>query len=340
MQASQNCEIRELKLKDPFGLSRGVKKTVRNLFLRIGEGWGEGAPIYYRGQSVEAMLKMAEEWFHSPHDLHRPIAEQVRVLFERFPSQSGLIQAFDLALHDAWGKREGRPLYELWGLDPKNAPFSSFTIGLDKKEIVLEKVRKAETYPILKIKTGGDNDLDLLAAIRNETQKPLLIDANEGWSCDQTLEYLPYLRELGVRLLEQPLPGHDREGYKRLCRFNPTGIPIFVDEAVQGPEDVEAWQGSVQGINVKLAKCGGLARALEMIRKARECGMLVMLGCMIESSLAITAAAHLAPLVDYADLDGADLIADDPFTGMKLQRGSMVLPKKNGIGAEPVCSTP
>ncbi len=331
-QSDSHAEIRELVLRDPFGISRGTKTSVHNVFVRIGEGWGEGAPIYYHGQSAVDMLELAKKWLSQSHDYTRPIDEIIHELLEQYPGQSGLAQAIDLALHDVRGKREGMPIHTLFGLDSKNNPISSFTIGIDTKEQVFEKVRRAEQYPILKIKGGGDNDLSILTSIREITQKPLWIDANEGWTCEQTLEYLPYLRNLEVRIIEQPLKSNDWEGYARLNRQNPTDIPILIDEAVQGPEDVERWTGIVQGINIKLAKCGGLARAQDMIRIARRCGMLVMLGCMIESSLGITAAAHLSSLADYLDLDGATLLANDPFHGMELDRGRIVMPNKPGIG--------
>ncbi len=328
-----SCEVKELFLKDPFGISRGTRKSVRNLFIRIGDGWGEGSPVYYKGQTVEEMEVLANDFLSTHLNNKLGIDEVVFQFMEIHHHQSALIQAIDLALHDSWGKQIGKPLYKIWEFSFRNAPLTSFTIGMDQKEIVLEKVRKASTYPILKIKAGGENDLPILEAIRKENDKPMLIDANEGWTEKETLEYLPNLKKLGVLLVEQPLPGENFAGYKRIREQNQSGIPIFVDEAVQGPEDVESWAGIVQGINVKLAKCGGFLRARETIAKAREHGMQVMLGCMIQSSLGITAAAHLAPLVDYADLDGAALLANDPFVGMKLEKGRIIMPDKPGIGA-------
>jgi len=338
------CEIRELYLRDPFGIARGTKKSVCNLFLRIGEGWGEGAPVYYLGQSADEMLIMAQEWFHAGFDEWNPycsnpepvIRSIIEEMLRRYPGQTGLAQAVDLALYDGWGKAQGKPLHQLWGLDPERAPLSSFTIGIDNLEQVLEKTRRAEPYPILKIKVGGEKDWEALIAIHHHCRKPFYIDANEGWTMEQTLESLPKLAEMGVHLLEQPLPRTDRDGYRRLYEKNRSGVPIMIDEGAQTPNQVESWAGLAQGINVKLAKCGGLAHAREMIRIARRCGMRVMLGCMIESSLGITAAAHLASLVDDVDLDGAALLAEDPFTGMRLDRGTLVMPHRPGIGAEPM----
>jgi len=329
-----HCEIRELPLRDPFGISRGTRRSVRNFFLRIGDGWGEGAPIYYKGQTADAMLQMAQEWLAEKPDFLRPIEEIIEELLRRYPGQTALAQAVDLALHDAWGKRKEKPLYELWGWPWENIPISSFTIGMDEMEIVLEKVDRAEEYPLLKIKTGGPRDLEILQAIHERTGKPLLIDANEGWSAEQTLDYLPRLERWGVLLLEQPLPSRDREGYRRLRKENPTQIPIFIDEGAQGPEEVEAWAGLADGINIKLAKCGGMDRGKKMAEIAQQCGLKVMLGCMIESSLGISAAAHLAPLAEFADLDGAALLGNDPFTGMILEKGRLIMPSQPGIGAQ------
>ncbi|MEW6236075.1 MAG: dipeptide epimerase [Candidatus Omnitrophota bacterium] len=334
MTFSYHCEIRELPLRDPFGISRGTRRFVRNLFVRIGDGWGEGAPIYYKGQTAEAMLQMAQEWLAEKPDCQRPIAEIVVDLLRRYPEQTALAQAVDLALHDAWGKREGKPLYELWGWPWDNVPLSSFTIGMDELEIVMQKAARADEYPILKIKAGGPRDMEILQAIHDRTAKPLLVDANEGWNAEQTLNYLPRLEKWGVLLLEQPLPSRDREGYRRLREENPTHIPIFIDEGAQGPEDVEAWAGLADGINIKLAKCGGLERGKTMAETAKRYGLKVMLGCMIESSLGISAAANLAPLAVFADLDGAALLSEDPFTGMKLDKGRLIMPSLPGIGAK------
>ncbi len=333
MADTYHCEIRELSLRDPFGISRGVRRTVRNLVVNVGDGWGEGAPVDYRGQSVDEMLDLAREWLSGCPDLSRPIEVVVSELLERYPGQSAVAEAIDLALHDAWGKAAGKPLYQLWGLSWKDHPVSSFTIGMDSLDSVMRKVERAEAYPVLKVKVGGAGDLEAIAEIHRTVGKTLYVDANEGWTVEQTLEYLPQLCEWNVRLLEQPLSSEDIDGYRRIRENNRTGIPIIQDEGVHGPEDVLSWAGIVDGINIKLAKCGGLARARQMIDLARQNNLLVMLGCMIESSLGVTAAAHLAPMVDYLDLDGAALLSDDPFDGMKLEKGRLVMPNRPGIGA-------
>lgn len=328
-----SCEIRELVLNDPFGLSRGTRTSVNNLFLRIENGWGEGAPIYYHGQDVHEMKNLAEQWLRTNPDIDRSIDVIVEGLFQRYPSQSSLIQAIDLALHDRWAKTFNRPLYQLWNLNTDHLPHSSFTIGLDSFDIMMEKVKRAHEFPILKIKMGNDEDLKIIEEIYKRTNKILYLDANEGWSLNQTLERLPRLSEWNVRLLEQPLPRDQAENYRILKENNNTSIPVFIDEGIHSPCDLHRWAGAVDGVNIKLAKCGGLYRAVEMFRIARQYGFKLLLGCMIESSLGITAAAQLAPLVDYLDLDGSTLIANDPFDGMEFKAGVIAIPNRPGLGA-------
>lgn len=336
MNAPFDIQIHELQLRDPFGLSRGTRRLVRNLFIRIGDGWGEGAPIYYRGQDVDRMAFLAREWFDSAPDMERHSARILDEIHERYPGETGLWQAVNLALIDRWVKNSGKSLQELWDIPWRDNLVSSFTIGMDDMDTVMRKVEQAAPYPILKIKVGGESDLEILRAIHQRTQKPLYVDANEGWTLAQAKQYLPVMKECGVRVIEQPLPGDNLEGYIRLRMANQTGIPILVDESVHAPEDVATWVGLADGINVKLAKCGGLSQARRAIALARENGLLVMLGCMIESSLGVTAAAQLAPLVDFIDLDGAALLANDPFEGLALDKGCLRLRDLPGIGAVPI----
>src|SRR5207244_4758183 len=218
------------------------------------------------------------------------------------------------ARHDLMGKRLGQPLWRLWGLDPAKAPRSSFTIGIDTAERIRLKVAEASAYPILKIKLGTDRDEELLRTIRDATDKPIRVDANAGWTAAKALQMLPLLREFGVELLEQPLPPDDLEGLARV-RAAAGHLPVVGDESCLVARDIPRVAEAADGINIKLAKCGSLREALRMIATARAHSMLVMVGCMIESSLGITAAAHFTPLVDAADLDGAALTTNDPFSG-------------------------
>jgi L-alanine-DL-glutamate epimerase-like enolase superfamily enzyme len=238
--------------------------------------------------------------------------------------------ALSSALHDLVGKRLGTPLYRLWGLDPCSAPKSTFTIGLDSPERIKAKVVEAEQYPILKVKLGTDRDVEILRAIRDATDKEIRVDANCGWTVKRTIRMLPILDEFGVTVLEQPLPPHDHEGLAAVTAQS--DIPVIADESCLTAVDIPPLVGKVDGINIKLAKCGGLREALRMIAVARAHGLTVMVGCMIESSLGITAAAHVTPLVDIVDLDGAALLADDPFVGARIDGGQVTLPSGPGLG--------
>jgi L-alanine-DL-glutamate epimerase-like enolase superfamily enzyme len=224
------------------------------------------------------------------------------------------------------------PLFELLGLDPARTPQTSFTIGLDTPEVVVRKVREASAYPILKVKMGAADDRAVLAAVRDTTDRPIRVDANEGWTPEDALERLTWLAGLGVEFVEQPLPADRIEDTRALRRASP--LPFYADESVHRAEDIPRLAGAFDGINIKLMKCGGIAEALRMIAVARAHGMKVMLGCMIESSIAITAAAHLLPLVDAADLDGSVLLAHDPFEGAVITGGRFVLPDAPGLGVK------
>jgi L-alanine-DL-glutamate epimerase-like enolase superfamily enzyme len=238
--------------------------------------------------------------------------------------------ALSAALHDLVGKRLGIPVYRLWGLDPAQAPRSTFTIGLDTPEKVRMKVLEAEQYPILKIKLGTDRDEAILRAIRDVTDKPLRVDANAGWTRERAHAMLPVLKEWGVEFVEQPLAPDDLDGLAALRRR--AVLPVVVDESCLVARDIPRVAGAVDGINIKLAKCGSLREALRMIAAARAHGLLVMVGCMIETSLGISAAAHFTPLVDAADLDGAALTANDPFVGATIGGGRIALPDAPGLG--------
>jgi L-alanine-DL-glutamate epimerase-like enolase superfamily enzyme len=238
--------------------------------------------------------------------------------------------ALSSALYDLVGKRLGVPVYRLWGLDPARAPRSTFTIGLDTPDRLRLKVREAESYPILKIKVGTDRDVEVLRTIRDATDKEIRVDANGGWTLKQAIAMLPVLQEFGVTALEQPLPPTELRGLAEITRR--AEIPVIADESCLVASDIPPLVGCVDGINIKLAKCGSLREALRMIAVARAHGMMVMVGCMIESSICITAAAHFTPLVDLVDLDGAALLAEDPFAGATIDGGQVRLPDGPGLG--------
>jgi L-alanine-DL-glutamate epimerase-like enolase superfamily enzyme len=324
----------DLHLRHTFRIARGASDVRENLLVEIEEdglvGRGEAAPIkrYHedRDSAARAVEVMAERLGNT-----RAFAGAARSA--AVPGQASAEAAVDIALHDLAAQRCGVPLYELLGLDPTRTPATSFTIGMDTPEVVVQKVREASAYSILKVKMGSDQDREVLQAVRDTTSCTVRVDANEGWTPEGALERLSWLASLGVEFVEQPLPVAQLEETRELRKRSP--LPFYADESVHRAEDIPRLAGAFDGINIKLMKCGGLGEALRMIAVARAHGMKVMIGCMIESSVAITAAAHLSPLVDAADLDGAVLLADDPFRGATIENGRIVLPAGPGLGVSP-----
>lgn len=329
------AEVITLKTKHPFIIARGGADDYRVVWVRLSdgdgvEGWGEADPSRYYGETADtvlAVLKKLEPYL--PKDVFD--LEATEATFAQVVPKNGAARAaLSAALHDLVGKRLGQPLWRLWGLDPARAPRSSFTIGIDTPEKIRQKVAEASSYPILKIKLGTDRDEEILRTIRDVTDKPIRVDANAGWTRQRAIEMLPVLREYGVEFVEQPLPPDDLEGIAAVRRQGV--LPVVVDESCISATDIPRVAAAADGINIKLAKCGSLREALRMIATARAHGMLVMVGCMIESSLGITAAAHFTPLVDAADLDGAALTANDPFAGATIEEGQIRLPTGPGLG--------
>ena len=327
---------KRLTLRHTWTIARNSSEFKDNVFVRIerdgAEGWGEAAPNVRYGETAErtaAVLSQAARVFEAG-DWFEYV--QMRRDWQRVTTgQSCAGAALDMAVLDWVGRKLGSPLYRMWGLDPAQAPLTSFSIGIDTPEVVREKVREAAEFPLLKIKVGRDNDAEILAAVRDVTDCPLRVDANEGWRDKEVaLERIQWLQGLGVELIEQPLPADMLEETAWLRER--VDIPIIADEAVKKAEDLPKLAGAYDGINIKLMKAGGLQEALAMIHTARALGMKVMLGCMVASSVAITAAAHLAPLVDYADLDGHLLIDNDPFVGVAVDRGRLILSDRPGLG--------
>jgi L-alanine-DL-glutamate epimerase-like enolase superfamily enzyme len=329
------AEILTLRTRHPFKIARGHQDSYRTVMVRVTdedgvEGWGEAAPQRYYGETPETVLAALDVYApvmpHHPFDLDA--AESGFGL--ALAGNNAARAALSTALHDLAGKRLGVPLWKLWGLDPAKAPRSSFTIGIDTPEVIQRKVREAESYPILKIKLGLDNDLEILRAIREVTDRELRVDANGGWTRKQAIRMLPVLEEYGVTVLEQPLDPTDLEGLAAVARA--ARIPVIVDESCLVAADIPRLVGLVDGINIKLMKTGSLREAGRMIAIARAHHLMVMVGCMIESSIGITAMAHLTPLVDIADLDGAALLAADPYAGATIDGGQIRLPDGPGLG--------
>jgi len=331
------AESLDLKLQRPFRISRGVQQYARSLLVEItsGEltGIGEAAPDGggYYGETRETMLAALDRLAdHLPDDplLLEDAAEGLdRALHH---GSGALKSAVDMALYDLAGKRLGVPVYRLLGLNPTRAPLTSFTIGIDTPEQMARGAREASQYPILKIKVGTPRDLENVRAIRDATGATLRVDANAGWTPKEAVRQIAALADYGIELVEQPVAAGDLDGLRFVRERSP--LPIFADESCVTVEDVPRLAGVVDGINIKLAKCGGMRNALRMIATARAHHLRIMLGCMVSSSLAITAAAHLSPLVDYADRDGGLLLAADPFAGVLLEGGRLILPDASGLG--------
>lgn len=326
-----SSKITKLHLKHPFKISRRPSDFYREVIsTEIDGGIGETSPTQFYGETVQTVEKSLNS-ISNNIDVNLDAIQDVMSVVEKTLSGSCAAKsAIDMALHDRLGKKLGIPLYKLWGLNPHKTPITSFTIGLDEPDVVAEKVRLADEYPILKVKLGMPNDEEILQSIRRVTQKPIYVDANTAWSPNEAIKNIARLVDYGVELVEQPTKPDDIDGLRFIREHSE--LPIIADESVKRAEDIPAIADAVDGINIKLVKCGGLLEAIRMIHVARAHGLLVMLGCMIESSLGITAAAHLTPLVDYADLDGNILIKNDSYKGVTLEKGKLILPDRPGIG--------
>jgi L-alanine-DL-glutamate epimerase-like enolase superfamily enzyme len=327
--------------KHPFVIARGGSSEWKLIRVRLVdqdgvEGWGEAAPNRFYGETTESAIAafgklgpVAERALtESPFALENLETEMNSAL----RLNGSMKSAISAAAHDLVGKRLDIPLYRLWGLDATKAPLSSFTIGIPATEKELEaRVDEAMQYPVLKIKLGSDRDEEIIRAVRRAAPtKTLRVDANAAWTPKRALRMIELLAELGVEFVEQPLPSHDLDGL-RFVRER-SELPIIADESCVVATDVAKLAGVVDGINIKLSKCGGPREALRMIATARALGMTVMCGCMIESSLGITTAAHFSPLLDHADFDGAALLADDPYEGATIERGQIRIPAGPGLG--------
>jgi len=329
------AEYLELRTRHPFIIARGGQSDYRTVWVRLRdhdghEGWGEAAATKFYGETPESVLSALNYYAAAlpadPFDLEET-ERRWELLLHGNPAARAALSA---ALHDLVGKRLGVPLYRLWGLDPARAPRSTFTIGIDTAEKMRAKVLEAAEYPILKVKLGTERDVEILRTIRDATDREIRVDANCGWTVKQAIGMLPVLREFGVTVLEQPLPPHELDGLAAITRR--ADIPVIADESCRTAVDIPPLVGKVDGINIKLAKCGSLREAIRMIAIARAHGLLVMVGCMIESSIGITAAAHFTPLVDIVDLDGAALLANEPFVGARIDGGQVTLPDGPGLG--------
>jgi L-Ala-D/L-Glu epimerase / N-acetyl-D-glutamate racemase len=329
-----NAKPIDLKLTTPFRISRGVQYTSPNVVVEISyheyTGYGEAPPSAYYGESVETVLACMAMFAGRLGDDPFVIEDIVQHMDEMIRLHPAAKAAVDMALYDIVGKVLNVPLYKLLGLNPAHTPHTSFTIGIDTPMQMAQKALLAQDYPILKIKVGTKHDLEIIQAIREVTNAVLRVDANAGWTPKEAIKNIEAMLPYNIEFVEQPTPAHDLAGLKLIREHVP--LPIIADESCITVEDIPRIAECVDGINIKLVKCGGLNHALKMIHVARAHNLRIMLGCMIESSLAITAAAHLTPLVDYADLDGHLLIDNDPFTGVTVDHGKLILPDLPGLG--------
>jgi L-alanine-DL-glutamate epimerase-like enolase superfamily enzyme len=327
-----------LPMRHPFTISFGTTTVQHNLLVELEQdgviGYGEAAPgLAYTEFTVDSMIKALEA--------ARPLIEAETLatppeLWEKMVPHLGhnrfALCALDLAAHDLWGKLQGAPVWKLLGLDISKVPFSDYTIGIDPIEKMVAKMKEFDGWPIYKIKLGTDNDLAIVRALREHTDAIFRIDANTAWTPEQTIAFAPELKELGVEFIEQPLLRDNWEGMKRVRQE--CVLPVIADESCLTEEDVERCAGYFHGINIKLTKAGGLTAGRRMIESARKHGLQVMVGCMSESSVGISAIAQLLPLLDYVDMDGAVLIAKDIATGVRLDKGRPVFPNENGNGVQ------
>jgi L-alanine-DL-glutamate epimerase-like enolase superfamily enzyme len=329
-------KTKRLMLEHTWTISRNSSDYKDNVFVKIEKdgvtGYGEAAPNVRYGENHEKTTDriIGIKDLIEDYDLWQ-FAELKEEIFEAITDQNCARCALDIAIMDWVGKKLNVPLYKYWGVDKNKAPVTSYSIGIDTPEVIKQKVREAEKYAVLKIKVGRDNDEEILDAVRSVTDKPIRVDANEGWKTKETaLEKIKWLKTMGVEFIEQPMPSNMIKETRWLR--DRVDMPIVADEAVKTASDIPKLSEAYDGINIKLMKAGGLQEAIRMIHLAKAFDMKIMLGCMIESSIAISAAAQISPMVDWADLDGNLLISNDPFSGVGVEKGKLVLNDKPGLG--------
>jgi L-alanine-DL-glutamate epimerase-like enolase superfamily enzyme len=325
----------ELPLRHAFGISRGSIRVQPTLIVELTDGvhrgFGEATTNTYYGatlagmratlETVRAEVEAVETL--DPQSLWTALAPQIG----RDPFAQC---ALDEAAHDLWGKQRNAAVHELWGLSRERVPTSSFTIGIDGLDVMVAKLAEAPGWPCYKIKLGTTRDLEIVRELRGHTTAPFRVDANCGWTADEAIANSHALAQLGVEFIEQPLPADNWEGARRV--FERSALPIIADESCQAEADVERCRGHFHGVNVKVVKCGGLTPARRMLAHARAARLATMVGCMTESTVGISAIAQLLPLADYADIDGAALLARDVATGVVVERGVCRFPEVAGSG--------
>ena len=325
----------DLRLKHTFTIAHTSRDVQRTLIVELQDehfsGLGEATANIYYGVTVENMIAALESVRHIVEGGAFNSAEELWDLVNLPLKHNPFAQcALDEAAHDFFAQRAGQKLYQKWGLSLENIPLTNFTIGIDTIEKMVSKMQELP-WPVYKIKLGTDEDLRIVEELRKHTNAIFRVDANCGWTAEKTIALAPALKNLGVEFIEQPLPAGDIKGMKKV--FQESALPVIGDESCILEEDVAKCSGLFHGVNVKLTKCGGLTAAKRMITQARILGMKTMVGCMTESSVGISAIAHLLPLLDFVDMDGSLLITNDPASGVTFDYGKIIFPEKNGTGA-------
>lgn len=326
-----------LELKHVFTLATSSRSTTPVMLTTIEydgfTGYGEASMPPYLGESQETAAKFFSKvdltQFNDPFQIEN-ILEYIDKLDK---GNTAAKAAIDIALHDLVGKMVNKPWYQIWGYDKSKTPDTSFTIGIDTADVVKKKVEEAAEYKVLKVKLGRDTDKEMISTIRSVTDKAIVVDVNQGWKDKHfALDMIHWLKERGVKFVEQPMPKEQIKDMAWLKENSP--LPTFGDESVQRISDVIKAHGVYSGINIKLMKCTGMREANNMVTLAKSLGMQVMIGCMTETSCAISAASQLSPKAEWADLDGNLLITNDPYKGTLIINGKITLNNKPGIGLE------
>jgi len=326
----------ELTLAHVFTVASYSRTTTPDVQVEIEYdgfiGYGEASMPPYLGHTVESVTAFLQKVDLSRFSDPFQIDDILTYVDSLSPGDAPAKAAIDIALHDLVGKLLGQPWFRIWGLNAEKAPSTTFTIGIDTPDVVLEKTKEcADRFNILKVKVGLDNDVEMIETIRKVTDLPIAVDANQGWTDrEKALDEIFWLKEHGVVMVEQPMAKERLDDNAWITERSP--LPIYADEAIQRLVDIPSIKGAYNGINIKLMKCTGMREAWKMANYARAEGMRVMVGCMTETSCAVTAAAQLSPVVDFADLDGNLLISNDRFEGMVVKEGKMILPDRPGLG--------
>lgn len=328
-----------LELKHTFTIANSSRNSTPDMLTCLEfdgmRGYGEASMPPYLGESIESCTRFLSSLNLSQFKDPFQMEDILQYVDSIMPGNCAAKAAVDIALHDLVGKIMGQPWYKIWGFDPADTPNTSFTIGIDTPEVVIQKVKEAAPYNILKVKLGQSTDKEMINTIRSVTDKPLCVDVNQGWTDrDKALEMIYWLKEKGVVFVEQPMPKTAIDDMAWLTAHSP--LPTVADEALQRLPDVMKAHGVYSGINIKLMKCTGMREAHQMLTLAKSLGMKVMIGCMTETSCAVSAGAQLSPKADWADLDGNLLISNDPYSGMQVVNGKVTLIDQPGIGIKAI----